>query len=572
MVSVVQTSPGVENVSAALVRVLKESGVTHAFGLIGGAIAPFARALNASAIEIVHCRHEGGAAFAALEGYFATNRPGLVFATTGPGLTNALTGLAAARWEGGKVVLVSAATPIANRGRWAFQETAALEMTGVHPGSSVFDYSVILDDPAALPVVMNRLRNGLQRPGPFVAHVQLPIPIQAAVAPNVRPASVTHRGRIAPDPASLGHLVELLDGASFAIWAGFGARESSADLQKFAEKTGAPVMCSQRGKGVFPETHPLYLGVTGFGGHEAVDAYMSEHRPDYVLVLGSRLGEMTSFWDRNMLPREAFIHVDIDPDAFGAAYPDSRTIGIQSDVGELLRGLLERGGPGFRSSAARPEASPFPEAPQPRAEGPVRPQVLMAALQQHCLDPSSDMVLMSEAGNAFAWATHWLRFSGKAKYRVSLGFGSMGHAIGAALGVGLVGKHKAIGLVGDGAMLMNSEVSTAVHHGVPAIWVVLNDARYGMIRQGMESINYEPFATDIPRTDFAKTAEAMGARGFTVRNEMELGSALAAAMREPGPVVVDVDIDPGELAPTRKRNSSLLDQGAGPGFVKEGAK
>lgn len=321
-------------------------------------------------------------------------------------------------------------------------------------------------------------------------------------------------------------------------------------------------MCSPRGKGAFPENHPLYLGVTGLGGHASVDEYLAENRPDYVLVLGTRLGEMTSSWDGNMLPREALVHVDIDPDVFGAAYPDATTIGVHSDAGEFLKELLHRGGTSFRSSAKAPTKDPFPKAPEPRSEGPVRPQVLLEAMQSVMLDSGEPVTVMSEAGNAFAWATHWLRFSNRSKYRVSMGFGSMGHAVGAALGVALVGKQKGVGLLGDGAMLMNSEVSTAVQYGAPAVWVVLNDARYGMIHQGMQSIRYEPFATEIPRADFAKMAEAMGAKGFKVVSERELTKTLEAAMREPGPVVVDVDIDGDEPAPARKRNASLLGQGA----------
>lgn len=552
-----------ENVSDALVRVFKEAGISHAFGLTGGAIAPFALALSKGGIEIIHCRHEGGAGFAALEGYFASGRPGLVFATTGPGVSNALTGLAAARWEGGKLVLVSAASGVSNRGRWAFQETEDVHAAGLFPGAPVAHYSAMLDDASQLPVIASRLAHGLQRPGPFVAHLQLPLSLQPAPAPKGVLSRLPPQGRIVADSATVERLVQLLDGSSFVIWAGFGARDASETLEKFAELTGAPVMCSPRGKGAFPENHRLYLGVTGFGGHAAVDDYMEEHRPDYVLVLGSRLGEMTSLWQESMLPREALIHVDIDPEVFGAAYPSAHSIGVLSDAGELLSELMRRGGEGFRSSAAPPQSPPFPEAPAPRAEGLVRPQVLMAALQEYALDRADEFMLMSEAGNAFAWATHWLRFAYGCKYRVSMGFGSMGHAIGAPLGVGLVAGHKAIGLAGDGAMLMNNEISTAVHHRVPAIWVVLNDAQYGMIRQGMESIGYEPFATEIPSTDFVKMAEAMGAKGIRVRSELELPQAIEAAMREPGPVVVDVYIDPAELAPTRKRNASLLDQGAG---------
>lgn len=550
-----------ESVSEALVRVLAEAGITHAFGLIGGSVAPFARALHNGPIEVVHCRHEAGAAFAALEGHFTTGRPGLVFTTTGPGLTNALTGLAAARWEGGKVVLVSAASPLQNRGRWAFQETTQLEVTGVFPSERLFDYSVLVEDATMLPAVANRVLNGLRRPGPFVAHIQLPLSLQATPVPAALAVRGVQGNRVVAESDVIDRILRLLDGASFAVWAGFGAREGSAALSAFVEQTGAPVMCSPRGKGAFPEDHPLYLGVTGFGGHAAVDDYMTENRPDYVLVLGTRLGEMTSSWDRNMLPRQAFIHVDIDPAVFGAAYPDAMTIGVHSDVGELLTELLRRGGSTFKSSAKPPKKDPFPKAPEPRSEGPVRPQVLLEAMQTVMLDRGEPVTVMSEAGNAFAWATHWLRFSGDSKYRVSMGFGSMGHAVGAALGISLVGRQKGVALLGDGAMLMNSEVSTAVQYGAPAVWVVLNDAQYGMIRQGMEANGHKPFATEMPRSNFAQIAEGMGAKGIRVTNELELPAALEAAMREPGPVVVDVDTDCAQRAPTGKRFSTLLEQG-----------
>lgn len=550
-----------QRLSDALVQVFAEGGISHAFGLIGGAVAPFARALNDGPIEVVHCRHETCAAFAALEGYFTTGRPGLVFTTTGPGLTNALTGLAAARWEGGKVVLVSAVTPVQNRGRWAFQETAHFDVTGVFPSSRLFHYSALVDDVTAFPVVATRLLRGLRRPGPFVAHIQLPLSIQAASLPTFPVPRVSSENRIVAERDVIDRIVRTLDGSSFAVWVGFGAREASADLLSFVEQTGAPVMSSPRGKGVFPEDHPLYLGVTGFGGHAAVDEYTTESRPDYVIVLGTRLGEMTSSWDRNLLPREAFIHVDIDPDVFGAAYSDVTTIGVQSDVGEFLKELLRRGGAAFRSSARPPVKSPFPKAPEPREEGPVRPQVLLDSVQRLILDRGERVTLMSEAGNAFAWATHWLRFSGHAKYRVSMGFGSMGHAVGAALGIALVGKHKGIALLGDGAMLMNNEISTAVHHRAPAVWIVLNDSQYGMIRQGMLANGHRPFATEIPHADFARIADGMGAKGIRVTREPELPAALEAAMREPGPVVVDVVVDGAQRAPTGKRFSTLLDQG-----------
>ncbi len=552
-------------VAEALVGMLAGAGITHAYGLIGGAIAPLARALHESTIEVVHCRHEAGAAFAATEAYFASGRPGLVFATTGPGVTNALTGLAAARWEGAKVLLVSAATSAAQRGRWAFQETGACPVThsGVFPGGGMFDESLLLDDPASFAVVANRVLRGLRRAGPYVAHLQLPVSLQSAPAPDAVLRAPESLGHVTCGATALDVVLQLLAGSSFVVWAGFGARGAGPVLRRFAERTGAPVMASPRGKGVFPESHPQYLGVSGFGGHATVDEYFAARRPEYVLVLGTRLGEMTSLWDERLLPSKGLLHVDIDPGVFGAAYPDGPTLALESDVALFLEALMDRG-PSLRSSAAAPRTAPFPAAPALRAEGRVRPQALMAALQRQVVD-ASDAVLMSEAGNAFAWATHWLRFDRRGGYRTSLGFGSMGHAATGVVGAALATGRKAVALLGDGAMLMNSEISTAVHHGARAMWVVLNDSQYGMIRQGMESVGYAPFATAIPPTDFGRLAEAMGARGLRVTRESDLDDALREAMHESGPVVVDVDVDPAEAAPARKRNASLLGQGVGGG-------
>jgi acetolactate synthase-1/2/3 large subunit len=549
-----------QSIATELVKVLAGAGVSHAFGVTGGAIAPFAHALHESGIEIVHCRHEAGAVFAAIEMYFATGRPGLVFTTTGPGVTNALTGATAARWEGAKLALVSPTSAPGHRGRWGFQETpaASLAHAGSYPNGRLFHYATALDHPQMLPAVANRLLRGLTRPGPFVAHLEVPASLQdtAGTCQVSRPEMTGARS-----PSRLAHdrVRHVLDDSSFVVWVGFGAREAAPLVRHFAERTGAPVMSSARGKGIFPETHPQYLGVTGFGGHASVDAYLASERPEHVLVLGSRLGEMTSMWDPSLLPTKSIIHVDIDADAFGAAYPEFPTLGIESDVGMFLKAFLEDITQ-LRSRAAKPTRDPFPAPPAARDKGCVRPQVLMAELQA-VLD-RHEAIVLSEAGNAFAWATHHLRFS-SASYRTSFGFGSMGHATAGVVGAAIGSGKRAFALVGDGAMLMNSEVSTAVQHRAPAIWVVLNDSCYGMIRQGMAMVGYRPFAAEIPRTDFAKIAEASGARGIKVSSELALGGALASAMAHDGPVVIDVDIDREEIAPTGKRNASLVEQGVG---------
>ena len=113
---------------------------------------------------------------------------------------------------------------------------------------------------------------------------------------------------------------------------------------------------------------------------------------------------------------------------------------------------------------------------------------------------------------------------------------------------------------------MNSEVNTAVKFGAPAVWVVLNDARYGMCAQGMAILSLSADAS-IPRTDFVALARAQGADGVRVEAERDLDQALEQAMEAAGPFVVDVRIDPSCLAPTGARNRGLRAQiqGAEPG-------
>ena len=182
----------------------------------------------------------------------------------------------------------------------------------------------------------------------------------------------------------------------------------------------------------------------------------------------------------------------------------------------------------------------------------------MAAIQRVFVD-GSDAVVLAESGNAFTWATHFLRFSQPGRYRVSTNLGSMGHAATGVLGAALGRGGPAVAICGDGAMLMNnSEVNTAVKRGAAAIWIVLNDARYNMCFQGMAALDMSDLADAcFPKVDFAMMARSMGAEGMTVSHESELDAALAQALALGGPVVIDVMIDADKLAPTQGRNEGL---------------
>ena len=288
---------------------------------------------------------------------------------------------------------------------------------------------------------------------------------------------------------------------------------------------------------------------------------MRERRPERVLVLGTRMGEPTSFWNPVMAPAGGFVQVDVDPAAFGMGYPEAPVMPVLGDVGEALRAILARW-PADGARDSQPIPRPHPEMPEPDGDGRVRPDALMGVVQRLIVD-GTDAVVLAESGNSFTWATHHLRFDAPGRYRVSTNVGSMGHAATGVVGAALARQGGAVAILGDGAMLMANEISTAVKANARALWIVLNDGRYNMCHQGMQALGMEGLAdAGFPAVDFAAMARAQGAHGVRVSSEAELEAAISMGLDAAGPFVVDVLIDADRPAPAQGRNEGLAKGGA----------
>ncbi|WP_320669560.1 thiamine pyrophosphate-binding protein [Patulibacter defluvii] len=561
----------VATVGDAVAKLLHQLGVRAAFGVSGGGIGPQWAALERSPIDVLHVRHEAGGAFAALERSLTDGAPAVVFTTTGPGLTNAITGLVAARWEGARVILLSAATASPQRGRGALQETSSqrLGATGLLEAGAIFDYVAVVEDEDELPLVARRLAHGLARPQGFVAHVCLATALQAApVAEGATwpSATVPERAAPGPDPMAIASLAARIRREPFVVWAGFGARGAAAEVRRLLDATGALAITTPRGKGIVDERDPRCAGVTGLGGHPQVRETLARTAPAFALVLGTRLSEGSSGWDPGLVPAGGFVQVDLDPDAIGIAYPDAPTTPVVGDVRLVLRALLDE----LEREPPPPRPRPLPVDPWPapvparRGAGAVRPPVLLTAVQRRLVDRG--VPLLTDGGSALPWGIHHLRAAAPGRLRPSTAWASMGHGTTGVLGVAHARGGPAAALVGDGAMQMLNELNTAAQHDLAAIWVVLNDARYGMVEQGMRgqglARDFDGSETSFPRVDVAGMAQALGVRGIRVTREDQLDDALTRALGEGGPVVVDVRIDPRVTVPMGSRIVTLRLQGA----------
>ena len=180
---------------------------------------------------------------------------------------------------------------------------------------------------------------------------------------------------------------------------------------------------------------------------------------------------------------------------------------------------------------------------------PIKPQRLMRDLQEAL---PRDALVFVDGGANRSWAIHYWQSVYPRTFFCATGMASMGFGVAGAIG----GKFAApdrivVSITGDGGFLMNGmEVSTAVHYGKQVIWVVLNDAGYGMIYHALRMMKRPDVATRYPRVDCARVAEGLGAQAFRIREPGEINRELIQRIVASGrPTVLDVEIDSDEVAP-----------------------
>ena len=292
-----------EHMSAvhALLTLLEAEGVEYIFGVPGGPLTALFEAMQErGTIRLVLAKHEGGAAFMAAS--HARVRGGLAVCcgTSGPGATNALTGIASAQADSLPVLFLTGQVSTNVFGKGAIQESSVFGIDLVSLFRPVTKLSAMFPNAERVPDLVRsaiRIAKG-GRPG--VVHLNMPADMLRRSVPvgAVRPAlpfvsQVIDLGALASAAALLalarrpcllaGHGVELAGAAD--------------DLVRFAHAAQVPVMTSPKGKGVFPETDALSLGVLGFGGHERAERYLQSGAIDLLLVVGSSLNEfVTNAW------------------------------------------------------------------------------------------------------------------------------------------------------------------------------------------------------------------------------------------------------------------------------------
>lgn len=539
-----------------LLDTLLAHGVRVVFGLPGGTVMPLYDALgDRPSLEVVTCRHETAAMFAAMGHGRATGRPALVLVTSGPGLTNALTGLAAAACEGIPLLIVAGEISTASVGRFALQDGSQSGLDVLALTRPLTRFAARVDRATALePLVRRALAEAT---GPLSGPVFLSLPIDVARAKvrahSLRGATPTAAGTT--DRGACEAAARLLAGADRpAIVLGNGARGRgvAAQVEDLAARTNAMVTATTHGKGTFPERHPRYLGVLGFGGHGRALEYLAS--ADATLVVGSRLGDIsTNGWTATL--GGPLIQVDRDPTAIGRNHPTE--LGVVGDARTSLAAM--RAALPARSMRPHPTGLVLDDDPRRTDDSvPIKPQWLMATLERAL---PRNTIFTVDIGEHAAFAVHHLRVDGPERFHMFAGLGSMGSGLCAAMGFKVAHPTTpVVAICGDGGLAMHAgELLTCAENGINVTFVVLNDGRYRMVDAGLEHI-FGRRSPGLPAhvADLASLARACGAIGVTVDSPRDLDSRrLSALLSIQRPVVLDVRIDPSEHLSVQTRLASL---------------
>lgn len=543
---------------------LEAENVEVIFGFPGGAVLTLYDEIFKKGIRHILTRHEQGAAHAA-DGYArASGKPGVVIATSGPGATNLVTGIATAYMDSIPLVAITGQVATPFIGTDAFQEA---DITGITMPITKHNY--LVKDLEELPCILKEAFHvaNTGRKGPVL--IDLPKDLQAREGEFSYPARVelsSYKPTYEGHPGQIARAANAIKKAHRPlIYAGGGVISSGAheELLELSRNLSIPVTTTLTGMGGVPGDYEYFLGMPGMHGTYAANNAINES--DLLIAIGVRFDDRVTGKLETFAPRAQVIHIDIDPAEIGKNV--AAHIPIVGDIKLVLKELLKR----LQSAEiqdTRPwratvlgwkTSNPLRYRQEPGSR--LKPQFVIEELYRLT---GGEAIVTTDVGQHQMWAAQYYQVKKPRTLISSGGLGTMGFGFPAAIGAQIAFPEKqVICIAGDGSFQMNSqELATAVYYKLPVKVAIINNQYLGMVRQWQKFFYEGRYAHSslAGSPDFVKLAEAYGASGFRVTRPEEVAVTMETALKTPGPVVIDFQVDPEEnVLPMVAPNTSIVE-------------
>ncbi|MCP1243463.1 acetolactate synthase AlsS [Acetobacter lambici] len=526
-----------------IVKNLEAHGITHVFGIPGAKVDRLFDALVDSSIETVVTRHEQNAAFIAGGLGRITGKAGVCIATSGPGASNFITGLATANSEGDPVLAIGGAVKLADRLKLTHQT-----MDTVSLFRPVTKYSVELTTPTAISEVMANAFRVAESGRPGAAFVSTPMDVLSmpANAPVLADRLAPRMGGAPADVVA--EAATLLKNAKRPVML-LGMLASRPDVAEavraFVKQTGVPVVGTYQAAGaVSEELVDRFGGRIGLFRNQHGDQLL--HEADVVVAVGYNPVEYDP-WLWNVNDARQIINIDIVAAELDNAFVP--TIELIGDIGLSLAGLGHKAGGLARSPELEAVLEGYKKArssallnARSSSNTAVHPLQIVRELEQFV---TPDMTLCLDMGTFHIWLARYLLSFRARQVLISNGQQTMGVGLPWGIAASLVNpSQKVVSISGDGGFMMSSmELETAVRLKCNLIHMVWIDQAYNMVEIQEQKKYGRGSGVHFGPIDFAKYAEACGAKGITATTEDGVRQALRTAMDVEGPVVIAVPVD-----------------------------
>lgn len=516
----------------AVVAALKANGVTTLYGVPGIQLDHLFNALHGAQdwLTIVNARHEQGVAYMALGHAQSTGEPGVYACVPGPGFLNTTAALSTAYAVRAPVLALIGQIASSAIGVGGGELHELPDQTAIVKGLTRWNgiARTVEEVPALMETAFAKLKAGI---APVA--VELPADVLKAVAalPAARAALAT--AAKAPEPDEIARAAALLAQAKAPlIFIGSGAYGGEEALAALAEHIEAPVVVYLQGRGVLPSTHPL-----AFGFAEGTRLW---DEADVILAIGTRFHEARKNWGERAHHR--VIRIDIEPTRF--ALGQAPEIAIEADgplaLAALTEAVLASGPP--KAGRADAIAALKAEIAEQFATR-LAPQMAFIHALRAALPARARVVAdYTQIGYVSTAAFD----VSEPRLMITPGYqGTLGFAYATALGAKSANPDvPVVALCGDGGFLFTgNELASAVKHGIAAIGIVFVDGAFGNVRRMQEDLHGgKVVATDLANPDFVRFAESFGAKARRAEGIDGFEAALAWAIAEPGPTIIEVPV------------------------------